>query len=77
MLRCMSATRMQVNLTEQQRQRIDELAAIEGVTLTEIIRRALDAYFSSYVPDASASFSRNFGALANIEVPSRDEWQRG
>ena len=77
MLCCMSATRTQVYLTEQQRQRIDELAGIEGVTLAEIVRRALDAYFSSYIPDASASFSRTFNAVTDIEVPSRDEWQRG
>ena len=77
MLCCMSATRTQVYLTEQQRQRIDELAGIEGVTLAEIVRRALDAYFSSYNPDASESFSRTFGAVTDIEAPSRDEWQRG
>ena len=75
MLRCMAATRTQVYLTEEQRQRIDELAAIEGVTLAEIVRRALDAYFSSYIPGASTSFSRTFGALTDIEVPSRDKWQ--
>ncbi len=73
----MAATRTQVYLTEQQRQRIDELAGIEVVTMTEIVRRALDAYLSSYVPDASASFSRALGAATDIEVPSRDEWQRG
>ena len=77
MLCCMSATRTQVYLTEQQRQRIDELAGIEGVTLAEIVRRALDAYFLSYIPDASECFSRTFGAVTDIEVPSRDEWQRG
>lgn len=76
MLRRMAATRTQVYLTEQQRQRIDELTGIEGVTMAEIVRRALDAYFSSYVPDASAGFSRTFGAVTDIEVPSRDEWQR-
>ncbi len=77
MLRCMAATRTQVYLTEQQRERIDELAGIEGVTMAEIVRRAIDAYLSSYVPDASASFSRTFGALTDIEVRSRGEWQRG
>ena len=77
MLCCMAATRTQVYLTELQRQRIDELAGIEGVTLAEIVRRAIDAYFSSYIPDASASFSRTFGAVTDIQVPSRDEWQRG
>ena len=77
MLCCMSATRTQVYLTEHQRQRIDELAGIEGVTLAEIVRRALDAYFSSYIPDASGSFSRTFGAVTDIEAPSRDEWRRG
>ena len=48
MLCCMSATRTQVYLTEQQRERIDDLASAEGVTLAEIVRRALDAYLSSY-----------------------------
>ena len=75
MLRRMATTRTQMYLTEQQRERIDELAGIEGVTPAEIVRRAIDAYFSSYVPDASASFSRTFGALTDIEVPSRDKWQ--
>lgn len=77
MLCCMSATRTQVYFTEQQRERIDELASVEGVTLAEIVRRALDAYLSSYSPDASESLARTFGAVNDIDAPSRDEWQRG
>lgn len=77
MLCCMSATRTQVYLTEQQRERIDELASVEGVTLAEVVRRALDAYLSSYFPDAAESLARTFGAVNDIDAPTRDEWQRG
>ncbi len=77
MLCCMSATRTQVYLTEQQRERIDELASVEGVTMAEVVRRALDAYLSSYSPDAAAALSRTFGAVTDIDTPSRDNWQRG
>ncbi|WP_428117698.1 CopG family transcriptional regulator [Candidatus Poriferisodalis sp.] len=73
----MSATRTQVYLTEEQRRRIDELADVEGVTLAEVVRRALDAYLSSYSPDAVDTLARTFGQVTDIEVPSRDEWQRG
>ena len=40
----MSATRTQIYLTEDQRARIDRVAEAEGVTMAELIRRALDEY---------------------------------
>ena len=70
------STRTQVYLTDEQRRRIDEVAEAEGVTMAEIIRRALDDYFDK-LPDVSATLAATFGAAPNAEVPSRDEWDRG
>ncbi len=70
------STRTQVYLTDQQRQRIDELAESEGVTMAEIIRRALDGYLDGQ-PDPRAALAATFGADPDAAVPSRDEWDRG
>ncbi len=70
------STRTQVYLTDQQRQRIDELAESEGVTMAEIIRRALDGYLNEH-PDPRAALAATFGAAPDAAVPSRDEWDRG
>jgi hypothetical protein len=72
----MSATRTQVYLTEAQRSRIDEVARAEGVTLAEVIRRALDAYLGSE-RDAAAALAATFGADPDAAVPGRDDWDRG
>lgn len=71
----MSATRTQVYLTEEQRRRIDEIARAEGVTLAEVVRRALDAYLSAD-RDAAADLAATFGADPHAGAPSRDEWDR-
>ena len=72
----MSATRTQIYLTAEQRRRIDQAAALEGVTMAELIRRALDDYLGDDV-DASTALAATFGAEPSASVPSRDEWQRG
>ena len=72
----MSATRTQVYLTEDQRRMIDEIARAEGVTLAEVVRRALDAYLSAE-RDAAAALASTFGADPDARSPSRDEWDRG
>ena len=74
-LRCMS-TRTQIYLTDDQRRRIDELASAQGVTMAEIIRRAVDGYLDKQ-PDPSAALSATYGSVPDLEVPSRDEWDRG
>lgn len=75
MLRCMS-TRTQIYLTDEQRRRIDELAAAEGVTMAEIVRRALDGYLNDQA-DPELALAATFGAFEGLTVPSRDEWDRG
>lgn len=76
MLRCMSI-RTQVYLTGDQRARIDRLADAEGVTMAEVIRRALDVYLADQAPDPAAVLDATFGALPDAAAPSRDEWERG
>ena len=73
----MSATRTQVYLTEEQRRRIDAIAEAEGVTMAEIIRRALDSYLEDETPDPELALAATFGAAPHAMVPSRDEWDRG
>ena len=72
----MSATRTQVYLTAEQRERIDEIRRADGITLAEVVRRALDAYLDTERHSASA-LAETFGADSTARTPSRDEWQRG
>jgi hypothetical protein len=72
----MGATRTQVYLTDDQRRMIDEIAQAEGVTLAEVVRRALDAYLRAE-RDAAAALASTFGADPEAVMPSRDEWDRG
>ena len=68
------AQRTQIYLTDEQRARIDALAAQRHVTMAEVVRRALDAYLA-----ADDELEATFGAAPGIaaSVPSRDEWERG
>lgn len=70
------STRTQIYLTDEQRRRIDELAAAEGITMAEIVRRALDGYLNDQA-DPEEALAATFGAVEGLMVPSRDEWDRG
>jgi hypothetical protein len=72
----MSATRTQVYLTEAQREGIDVIMQRDGVTLAEVVRRALDAYLAA-CPDLRAALTATFGADPDAAMPDRDEWDRG
>lgn len=72
----MGATRTQVYLTADQRRMIDEIAQAEGVTLAEVVRRALDAYLLAE-RDPAAALAATFGADPEAAMPSRDDWGRG
>jgi hypothetical protein len=73
----MSATRTQIYLTQEQRRRVDALAEAEGVTMAEVIRRALDAYLEDENPDPRPALAASFGSIPTLVAPSRDEWDRG
>jgi predicted DNA-binding protein len=70
------STRTQVYLTDEQRRRIDELAAAEGITMAEIVRRALDGYLDEQA-DPEVALAATFGVAEDLKVPSRNEWDRG
>ncbi len=72
----MPSTRTQVYLTAEQRARVEARMRRERKSLAQVVRDALDAYLSD-----DEGFDRvvndTFGALPDLEVPSRDEWDRG
>lgn len=72
----MPSTRTQVYLTDEQRARVDRVAASEGLTMAQVIRRALDEYLDD-VPDPDVALDATFGAAPDAAAPSRDSWARG
>ena len=68
------ALRTQIYLNAEQRARVDQLAARRGITMAEVVRRAIDAYV-----DHDDDLEAAFGAARGIrrDVPVRDEWDRG
>lgn len=72
----MSSTRTQVYLTDEQRERVDRVAASQGLTMAQVIRRALDDYLDDQ-PDPDAALVATFGAAPDAATPSRDSWARG
>ena len=72
----MSSTRTQIYLTDDQRRRIDRVAEAKGLTMAEVVRRAVDEYLDDEA-DAELALTATFGAAPEADVPSRDDWQRG
>lgn len=72
----MSATRTQIYFSEEQRRRIDRVAAARGMTMAELVREAVNEYLGDAV-DPSEALAATFGAAPEAAVPSRDDWHRG
>lgn len=72
----MAATRTQIYLTAEQRERLDALGHREGKALAELVREAVDEYLGHTLPDPGGALDATFGALPRLDVPSRDEWDR-
>jgi len=72
-----SATRTQIYLSREQREQLDELGRREGKSLAALVREAVDAYVGGSTLGVQESLDATFGAMPDIEVPSRDEWDRG
>jgi hypothetical protein len=73
----MSATRTQVYFTEEQRRALDARAAREGKTLAAVVREAVDAYIAQEPPQLDVVLDETFGSMPDLDVPPRDEWDRG
>jgi hypothetical protein len=70
----MPATRTQIYLTREQRERLDAVAARDERSLAELIREAVDHYLTRAAPDPARALRDTFGIAPDFEVPSRDEW---
>ena len=72
----MPATRTQIYLTAEQRTRLDRIVKRRGVPLAAVVREAVARYLDAAEPDLEAALAMTFGAMPDLEVPSRDEWDR-
>jgi predicted transcriptional regulator len=74
----MASTRTQIYLTERQRTKLDRIAQSADRSLASVIREAVDGYLETRAPEGGAdALDSTFGALPDLHVPSRDEWDRG
>jgi predicted DNA-binding protein len=73
----MPSLRTQIYLTVEQRRRLDARRRRERRPLAELIREAVDRYLDASEVDPAAALDSTFGRLPGLEVPSRDEWERG
>ena len=71
--------RTQIYLDEEQDARLEATARVSGSTKSSVIRSAIDAFLSRPrdVSALEASLKATSGALPDLGVPSRDEWDRG
>lgn len=70
--------RTQIYLTDEQQRGLKDAAKRRGVSMAELIRRAVDTLLRrelESVPDDV--FDRTLGVLPDLEVPGRAEWDRG
>jgi hypothetical protein len=72
----MPATRTQIYLTAEQREKLEGLMEREHKSMAQIIREALDAYLQHELPDPEDALDSTFGAMPDLFIPSRDEWER-
>ena len=73
----MSCRRTQIYLTDDQRRRLDARGRRTGAPMARLIREAVDVYLADDGSDLQAALDETFGALPELELPSRDEWERG
>lgn len=74
----MAATRTQIYLTAEQRERLDAIRGRDGRSLAAVVREAVDEYVGhSRAENVRAALDATGGTMPDLEVPSREEWDRG
>jgi hypothetical protein len=73
----MPSTRTQIYLTDDQRRGLDARGRRTGAPMARMIREAVDVYLADDRPDPDQALDETFGTLPELEVPTRDEWDRG
>lgn len=72
-----AARRIQITLTPEQRRRLDDLVREQGTSLAALIRQAVDQLLADDDPDPTLALESTFATMPDLEVPDRDEWDRG
>ena len=73
----MGAIRTQIYLTKEQRKKLDARRKREHKTLAQVVREAIDAYLIRSDDAAlQAILDATFGALPDLKVPPRSDWER-
>jgi hypothetical protein len=73
----MPSTRTQIYLTDDQRRGLDARGRRTRAPMARMIREAVDVYLAEDRPDPDQALDETFGTLPELEVPTRDEWDRG
>jgi predicted DNA-binding protein len=73
----MASTRTQIYLTDDLRRRLDARGRLTGAPMARLIREAVEAYLADDTADLDAALDETFGVLPELELPKRDEWDRG
>lgn len=73
----MPSTRTQIYLTDDQRRLLDARGRRTGAPLARMIREAVDVYLADDRPDPDEALDDTFGTLPGLELPARNEWDRG
>lgn len=69
--------RTQIYLTDEQQRGLKSAAKRRGISMAELIRRAVDTLLRRELEGAPEdALERTLGALPGLEAPSRDEWNR-
>lgn len=71
--------RTQIYLDEDQDARLEQRARAAGKSKSHLIRAAIDAFLgtTSKSPRLERALDETSGALPDLEVPGRSEWDRG
>ena len=73
----MPSTRTQIYLTDDLRRRLDARGRRTGAPMARLIREAVEAYLADDSAEIEAALDETFGAMPELELPNRDEWDRG
>ena len=68
------ATRTQIYLGPQQRQRLDEIAAARHVSFAAVVREAVDLYIERAPIDPTRALDSTYGVAPDATVPDRGDW---
>ncbi len=81
----MPSTGIQIQLTDEQYHRIEELRARDGRTVAAVVSAALSEYLAIHVGQATSIepterwrvLDETFGSMPDLSYPDRDDWVRG